>query len=160
ARGGAGIAEAGGVSVSSPCTSITPHVAGPTTPSTESPWRACMRRTAASVSGPNWPSAGSLRAACRRATAAAVECSGACLDWLDASDSPSAAPAAWELTADSPAEAELDSVPLCDWELDSGSEVSIAGTAESWLVDVASPGTSLWTVANDFTVALPRNAAT
>ena len=45
------MAEGGGVSVSPPCTPITLQVAGPTMPSTVSPWRACSRRIAASVSG-------------------------------------------------------------------------------------------------------------
>ena len=69
-RSGSGRAEAGGVSVSWPCTPSTLHVAGPTTPSTVSPWRACSRRIAASVSGPNSPSARSrCSALCSCATA-------------------------------------------------------------------------------------------
>ncbi len=66
---GAAIAEGGGVSVSAPLTPITLHVAGPTMPSTVSPWRACRRRTAASVSGPKSPSTGRCSACCSRATA-------------------------------------------------------------------------------------------
>ena len=46
----------GGVSVLGVVTPITLQVAGPTTPSTVSPWRACRRSNAASVSGPKSPS--------------------------------------------------------------------------------------------------------
>ena len=59
----------GGVSVSSLEIPNRLHVAGPTTPSTVSPWRACSRRIAASVAGPKLPSAGRCSACCSRATA-------------------------------------------------------------------------------------------
>jgi len=61
-------AEWGGFSVGALCTPSTAHVAGPTTPSTASPWRACSRLTAAAVAGPNVPSASRCRAAWSRAT--------------------------------------------------------------------------------------------
>src|SRR5439155_12560740 len=59
-------AEGGGLRVLWLLMPSTLHVAGPTTPSTVRPWRACRRRTAASVSGPNVPSACRWSADCRR----------------------------------------------------------------------------------------------
>ena len=48
-------------------------MAGPTTPSTVRPWRACRRLTAASVSGPKVPSVLSFSLLCRRDTASPPE---------------------------------------------------------------------------------------
>ena len=66
-------ASAGGVSVLSLLMPSTLHVAGPTTPSALSPWRACRRVTAASVSGPNSPSAAELQRCSAGASTAFAE---------------------------------------------------------------------------------------
>src|SRR5580692_1191811 len=62
-------ADAGGFSVSWLLIPSTLHVAGPTTPSTVRPWRACRRLTADSVSEPKLPSALRCSALCSRETA-------------------------------------------------------------------------------------------
>ena len=49
-------------------------VAGPTMPSTVSPWARCQRLTAASVCGPNTPSAGTPTTRCTSVTLARPEC--------------------------------------------------------------------------------------